>query len=86
MSGSWSWSCKIWSRCWSCKIWSEVVGVARSGVGEGINPNKPGIPVGAGVDSGVGKSSEPGVGVSGKPLEPGVGVSGKPLRNLVLGS
>ena len=28
------------------------VGVARSGVGEGINPNKPGIPVGAGVDSG----------------------------------
>ena len=56
------------------------VGVARSGVAVGTSPNKPGIPVGAGVDSGVGKSSEPGAGVSGKPLVGGVGVSGKPSK------
>jgi hypothetical protein len=59
---------------------SSGVGVASSGVGVGISPNRPGIPVGAGVDSGVGKPSEPGVGVSGKPSEPGVGVSGKPSK------
>ena len=35
------------------------------GVGEGINPNKPGIPVGAGVGSAVR--------VSGEPSDPGVG-------------
>ena len=56
------------------------VGVARSGVAVGTSPNNPGIPVGAGVDSGVGKSSEPGAGVSGKPLVGGVGVSGKPSK------
>ena len=37
------------------------VGDARSGVGEGINPNKPGTPVGAGLFSGVAVSGEPSV-------------------------